>query len=144
MPDILSSMDFEDIKDPNFLGVFSKDHFPKRLENGQSIIVNLDDSDGPGTHWVSALKKNNMSFYFDSFGMPPPENIKSILKLYKTPLYYNTSQLQAIDSDRCGWYAKNFIKHVLSSNKIGIEAVYDFLYSYSQSPSQKNEKQVKK
>ena len=43
---------------------------PRKLE---SAMVNLDDSQGPGTHWVAYRKKGNHVTYFDSFGnLQPP------------------------------------------------------------------------
>ena len=35
----------------------------------ESAIVNLDDKDGPGTHWVACKKIGNDVEYFDSFGI---------------------------------------------------------------------------
>ena len=46
-------------------------------------IINLDSSNGPGTHWVSYVD----SFHFDPFGLPPPKSIIFIKR-------YNTSQYQ--------------------------------------------------
>ena len=44
----------------------------------ESAIINLDDKNGPGTHWVAYKKFNDDVIYFDSFGnlRPPSENIK--------------------------------------------------------------------
>ena len=39
----------------------------------ESAIVNLDNSNGPGTHWVAYGKTKRNVVYFDSFGdLPPP------------------------------------------------------------------------
>lgn len=39
----------------------------------ESAIVNLDDSTGPGTHWVCYRKRGRKVLYFDSYGdLPPP------------------------------------------------------------------------
>ena len=48
------------------------EHFP--------CIINLDDLEGPGTHWVCCYqsKDKKILFYFDSFGMPFPEEQKVI------------------------------------------------------------------
>ena len=54
-------------------------------------IINLDSNNGPGTHWVCYVD----SFYFDPFGLPPPENILFIKR-------YNTSQFQKKISVLCG------------------------------------------
>ena len=38
----------------------------------ESLILNMDDSDGQGTHWVSLYIIGNSCYYFDSFGFEPP------------------------------------------------------------------------
>ena len=63
-----------------FDGVFNKD---SRQWASNCGIINLDSNNGPGTHWVCYVD----SFYFDPFGLPPPENIFFIKR-------YNTSQYQ--------------------------------------------------
>ena len=35
----------------------------------ESAILNLDDSNGDGTHWVAWCKMNIEKFYFDSYGL---------------------------------------------------------------------------
>ena len=41
--------------DKNYIGTYSKDNCPV-LKNNQSTIINLQDSTGLGTHWVSCKK----------------------------------------------------------------------------------------
>ena len=68
----------KELKMKNFDGVFNKDscQWASNCE-----IINLGNNNGPGTHWVCYVD----SFYFDPFGLPPPENIPFIKR-------YNTSQ----------------------------------------------------
>ena len=54
--------------DTNYIGTCSKDNVPI-LENNRSAIVNLDDSLGKGTHWISYRKIGNKIFYFDSYAV---------------------------------------------------------------------------
>ena len=49
-------------------------------------VINLDDSIGPGTHWVCYY--NN--YYFDPFGMPPPIEVVKYIK----DIQNNDSQYQ--------------------------------------------------
>ena len=49
-------------------GAFNKD---SRQDNNNCGIINLDNNNGPGTYWACYFD----SFCFDSFGLPPPENI---------------------------------------------------------------------
>ena len=60
-----------------FYGVYSRDNLPKKIKDG-AYVINLDEHDDTGTHWVSLFcKKNPEIVYFDSFGVEhiPEENI---------------------------------------------------------------------
>lgn len=65
----------------NFIGVFSRDNLPfrnltKLSMKNWSCIVDLDSKTGPGTHWVAFRHiKDAHCEYFDSYGLPPPNEI---------------------------------------------------------------------
>lgn len=74
-------------------------------------IINLQSSeDGNGTHWTALYYNPEKSYYFDSFGFPPPEEIEQLLDKYE----YNKHQIQNIDSSSCGFYCIAFIKFMYS------------------------------
>ena len=54
----MSNLKIDDIlkNNVNYIGTFSKDNV-SLLKNNQSTIINLQDSDKSGTHWIS-YKKN--------------------------------------------------------------------------------------
>jgi len=52
---------------PYFRGVYMRDSLPRKIRRNESGIVNLDDVDGPGTHWVAYAKRGDRAMYFDSF-----------------------------------------------------------------------------
>jgi hypothetical protein len=54
------------------------DGLPARVRKNESSIINLDDTAGPGTHWVCFKKFGDRVVYFDSYGnlRPPPELVK--------------------------------------------------------------------
>ena len=54
--------------DEKYIRTYSKDNVPI-LKNNQSTIINLQDSDKNGSHWVSYKKIGNRIFYFDSYGV---------------------------------------------------------------------------
>ena len=88
-------------------GIYSKDKLPKKIKNGYYIINLQNQEDGDGTHWTSFYYFNSDIYYFDSFGMPPPE---SILKLCKNSIYYNKKIIQNFKkSSACGFYCIGFI-----------------------------------
>jgi hypothetical protein len=99
----------------NLVGVFSKDKLPPRVRVGAYIINLQDYDDGPGTHWVSM----NISFdkkvtYFDSFGLPPPTEVKDFVGQY--PVMSNIRHIQHLRSDLCGFYALLFLKTIQQTN----------------------------
>jgi hypothetical protein len=109
----------------NFRGCFMKDDMPKKLRYNESGIVNLENSDSNGSHWVAYFNDpscRNVE-YFDSFGIVPPPLIESYLKTSKKSLVYNSVQYQHIVSILCGWYCLLFINERFHGTK-----PYDIFY----------------
>ena len=90
-----------------FGGVFAKDQITTDMvKRNHFYIINLDDSIGNGTHWVTFYYHRNRIEYFDSYGLKPFEMID------KNYTYiYNSSQLQSYESKACGYYCVYFIYH---------------------------------
>ena len=63
--------------DKNYIGTYSKDNVPV-LKNNQSTIINLQNTDKMGSHWVSYKKIGNKIFYFDSYAVSFIPNIIKI------------------------------------------------------------------
>ena len=90
-----------------YIGTYSKDNVPI-LKNNQSTIINLQDSDKNGSHWVSFKKIDNRIFYFDSYGVAYiPDIIKN--QYPKHEFICNIYRIQSIDSNQCGRYCILFI-----------------------------------
>ena len=51
-----------------FNGVCSRDNLPKTIKNG-AYVINLNEYEDVGTHWVVLYAKNNEIAYFNSFGV---------------------------------------------------------------------------
>lgn len=89
----------------NYKGCYGiKDEFPSPNRSETiGFIVNLDRSrGGSGTHWVLVLAGPGSSFYFDSFGVPPPTEI--IRRFPETERNYNRLSVQGIRKASCGYY----------------------------------------
>ena len=54
--------------EPRFNGVYSRDNLPKTIKKG-AYVINLDEYENTGAHWVSLFVKANEVIYFDSFGV---------------------------------------------------------------------------
>lgn len=101
------------------------------LEVGKSYVINLSDEkdeDGDangGSHWtclhIGKHKGVICPFYFDSYGIAPPENVKKmVMKRFNKKINYATKNVQSIMSDCCGWFALAYL-HFINAfyNKTG-------------------------
>lgn len=81
---------------------------PKIPKKNESGIVNLDSSEGPGTHWVAYKKKGNDVEYFDSFGnLKPP---KEVIQYFKCcTIKYNRNCYQKFNTSNCGHLCLKFL-----------------------------------
>lgn len=85
-----------------------KNELPARPLKNEMAIVNLDNSDGSGTHWVCYSKRGNIVKYFDSFGnLRPPIELTDYLSGGRRDgltarVSYNYTKYQSINSDICG------------------------------------------
>ena len=55
--------------EPRFNGVYSRNNLPNKIKKG-SYVINLDEYENTGTHWVSLfVKPKYTTVCFDSFGV---------------------------------------------------------------------------
>ena len=92
-----------------------KDELKAPLQQG-NYIINLQNHDQPGTHWVSFRKYKNYVFYNDSFGVVPPQNEYDIFKNEGNLVYYNTHQHQDLNANSCGYWCIYFL-YAMEHNK---------------------------
>ena len=93
---------------PYFRGVFMRDQLPNRIRKNESMIINLDDSKGAGTHWVCFFKKDKIINYFDSFGVQPPSELMRYFST-ENQVYYNVDKNQNFDEVICGHLCLKFL-----------------------------------
>ena len=79
----------EKLRIPSFRGVFVRDNLPRNPNKNECGILNLDRSLGEGTHWTMWCRKNNKNYYFDSYGVQPPLEMKKYLN---GPVFYSTEK----------------------------------------------------
>lgn len=122
---------------PGYLGTFPKDELPIKLSTHQSCIINLDNHDGPGTHWVAVYCGNDYCEYFDSYGIIPPTIIRRFMRTSKKKMIYSTTEIQPLrnDSILCGYYC---IYYIVMRAK-GVEP-YDVLYKFEINNELSNDK----
>ena len=66
------------------------------------LVINLDDLQGPGTHWCGLIEFPKSFEYFDSYGLDCPTEVTK--HIGSKPLYYQNDVMQSLSSDTCGWF----------------------------------------
>lgn len=114
----------------------ARDQLPNKILNKEYRVVNLDESSNSGSHWSAVINdpKLKYSFYFDSYGLSPPPEVVKYMKTSKKNIYYNSSQIQLVNSVACGFYCLYVIEEFSKGRPI-----YDILYSFNQKPTEFNE-----
>ena len=87
-----------------FDGVYSKNELPE-LKPTKFYIINLEDSDKPGSHWTAFYYSPTTSIYFDSYGFVPPKLVDEKIGNY----IFNDKDIQDFEASSCGYYALAFI-----------------------------------
>jgi len=104
---------------------------PKNNRRNKFYIINLDNTNGIGTHWTCLSTFDNYIYYFDSFGLPPPTIIKKFTNsIGEKKLYYNDYQYQSENSTICGWFCIGWLHHLYNCIIMGLpldETIYRFL-----------------
>ena len=110
---------------PSFRGVFLLDTLPRKTNKKDCVIVNFDESGGPGTHWVAWYKNGKTKIYFDSYGLQPPIEVVEYLG---NPIRYNTNQLQPAGQVFCGHLCLYVLKELGTGHEF--QSVLNKLFSY--------------
>ena len=114
--------------EPRFNGVFSRNNLPKKIKDG-AYVINLDECEDVGTHWIALFCKKNEIVQFDSFGVEHiPEEIKEFIG--NRMIKVNIFRVQANNSVMCGYFCFGFIDFMLADKKLtdftNLFSSYDF------------------
>jgi hypothetical protein len=120
----------------NFHGVYAKDALPDKLVG--SGVINLENQDEGGSHWVGYYRKRNKIYFFDSFGNKPVQQFIDKAKSQDLEITYTDNHIQHDKSIMCGWYVIDFILYM---NK-GYD-YFDFQEKYDSSPTCENEEYIR-
>jgi len=87
-----------------------RDNAGPLLKSGEPFVLNLDDTEGNGTHWVAVRRIGDTLLYADPFGSrylngyPPKE-----INIYPRRVV-STKAFQHPNTNYCGYYAYLFAK----------------------------------
>ena len=85
---------------------------PKKIKDGV-YVINLDEYEDVGTHWIALYNLNIEIIYFDSFEVEHvPKEIKKFIghKNKKANIF----RIQANNSIMCGYFCIGFIDFILA------------------------------
>lgn len=98
--------------DPKYFRTISKDEI-FTVPYGMKCIINLADSNLPGTHWVALDDtQRGIITYFDSFGEICPSLIEQYMRQRKgKKKIYNQLVIQSLNSNKCGYFCIFVLTH---------------------------------
>ena len=115
-----------------FNGVYSRDNLPNKIKKG-AYVINLDEYENTGTHWVSLFVKSKYTVYFDSFGV---EHIRKELNKFigNKKIKASIFRIQAYNSIMCGYFCIEFINYMLKG-----KTLLDYTNLFSPNDFKKND-----
>ena len=125
--------------------MYSRNNLPNKIKKG-AYVINLDEYENTGTHWVSLFVKPKYTtgssslertVYFDSFGVE--HILKEINKFIgNSYIKRNIFRVQAYDSIMCGYFCIKFINYMLKG-----KTLLDYTNSFSPNDFKKNDRVIK-
>ena len=132
--------------EPRFNGVYSRNNLPKTIKKG-AYVINLDEYENTGTHWVSLFVKPKYTIgpsslertiYFDSFGVAHiPKEINKFIG--NSDIKSNIFRIQGYDSIMCGYFCIEFINYMLKG-----KTLLDYTNLFSPNDFKKNDRVIKR
>ena len=89
-------------------GVFSRDGLPHKIKK-ECGITNLDDIQGPGTHWVCYRNIDSIVEYFDPFGLIMPNEAIEYFNTSGKRIVYAIDEIQNRSTVLCGYWCLYYL-----------------------------------
>ena len=92
----------------HFRGIFSRDNLPQKIKK-EIGIINLDDMQGPGTHWVCYRNVDSVVEYFDPFGLIMPNEALKYFRSSGKHIVYSLDEIQNRNTVLCGYWCLYYL-----------------------------------
>ena len=121
---------------PKSNGVYSRNNLPK-IKDG-AYVINLDEYESIGTHWIAFYVNDNNVTYFDSVGVEHiPQEIKKLIG--NKNIITNSYRKQAYHPIMCGYFCIGFVDFMLKG-----KGLLDYTNLFSPNDCEKNDKIILK
>ena len=118
--------------------VLSRDENVPHNHRQALFIYNLEPSYMSGSHWVSTYVKDNVINYFDSFGLPPFQEMVNHARKKNLTLLHQNNQIQNLLTTTCGYFCLYFLNEMNKG-----KSYFDLLEVFNIYDTTKNEKFLK-
>ena len=115
--------------EPRFNSVYSRNNLLNKIEK-RAYVINLDEYENTGMHWVSLFVKANKDFFI-------PKEINKLIG--NNNIESNIFRIQAYDSIMCGYFCIEFINYMLKG-----KTLLDYANLFSPNNFKKNDRVIKR
>ena len=119
--------------------VLSRDQNVPHNHRQALFIYNLEPSYMSGSHWVATYVQDKVINYFDSFGLPPFQEIVNHAKKKNLTLLHQSDQIQNINTTTCGYFCLYFLNEMNKG-----KTYFDLLKVFDIHNTMKNEKFIER
>ena len=105
------------LKIKHFRGVYSRDGLPRKIRK-ECGIINLDDIQGAGTHWVCYRNLTGVVEYFDPFGLIMPNEATECFNTSGKQIVYSIDEIQNRSTVLCGYWCLYYLLERQRGNSI--------------------------
>jgi len=126
---------------PQYGGTYPKNslHFISN-PNNKFFIINLEDMGMNGSHWVlMSFLDHNIGYFFDSYGVQPPQEVLQFMKKHRLVNIMNESQYQHKNSMMCGYFTVYIANNLMDGRKFS-----DILNDFDPRDLDQNDKMLQK
>ena len=89
-------------------GIYSRDQLPKKIRK-ECGIINLDDIQGPRTHWGCYRNIDSVIEYFDPFGLIMPNEAMKYFNTSGKRIVYSIDEIQNRNTVLCGYWCLYYL-----------------------------------
>ena len=117
--------------------MYLRNNLPNKIKKG-AYVINLDENENTGIHWVALFVKPKYTVYFDSFGIEhTPTEINKFIG--NNDIKSNIFRIQAYDSIMCGYFCIEFINYMLKG-----KTLLDYTNLFSPNDFKKNDQVIER